>query len=64
MGGRNPDNSIETVSGCVQVFYLADKDFKAAIINMFKKIWKAMFKEVKYDNNKWTHRYSTGCNKL
>lgn len=47
LGGKTHDNSTETISECIQIFYLADKDFKAGIINKFKDVQKTMLKELK-----------------
>lgn len=41
---NNP--SVETISECFQMLGLADADFKAIIINMFKVPKKPIFKEL------------------
>lgn len=43
------EQSVEAVSEFAQVLNLADKDFKTALINMFKELKETTFRELKED---------------
>ena len=56
---KGKTQSIEIVSDYVQMLDLADKDFKTAIIKVFKELQETMFKNFfKYDNNDLKNRES------
>ena len=58
--------STETVSECFQMLELADDNFKAHIINRFKVLKEAMFKELKESMMTTTNqqRFSIWIHKL